>query len=159
MDGKRGVAAKLVWGINHSKHRRARARQENMMSKEEHINYWIRTAEDDWGVVTTLFEAKKYVQCLFFAHLVLEKWCKAHWVKDNVSNIPPKIHNLVKLVEATSLNLEQTDLDFLRSFNDFQTISRYPDYQFEMNKRFTDEYAAELLEKVKTVRKCLQEKL
>jgi hypothetical protein len=32
------------------------------MSKQQHIDYWINTAEDDWGSVELLFNGKKYLQ-------------------------------------------------------------------------------------------------
>jgi HEPN domain-containing protein len=70
-----------------------------MMTKTEHIEYWIRSSEEDWETVTSLFTTKRYIHSLFFAHLALEKLCKALWVKSNESNIPPKIHNLVRLLQ------------------------------------------------------------
>ena len=130
-----------------------------MMSKQEHIQYWIKSANEDWDAVSSLFESKKYVHCLFFAHLVLEKWCKAHWVKDNENNTPPKTHNLVKLVSETKIELTETTIDFLREFNDFQLESRYPDYMFEINKRCNLEYTKLLLENVSKIVLCLQEKM
>ena len=96
---------------------------------------------------------------MFFAHLVLEKWCKAHWVKDNENNTPPKTHNLVKLVSETKIELTETTIDFLREFNDFQLESRYPDYMFEINKRCNLEYTKLLLENVSKIVLCLQEKM
>jgi DNA-directed RNA polymerase len=36
-----------------------------MMSKEEHIAYWVNTAEKDWKAVKDLFETANYVQSLF----------------------------------------------------------------------------------------------
>ena len=107
------------------------------MTKSDHIEYWIKSAEDDWEAVLSLFNSKKYVQCLFFAHLVLEKWCKAHWVKDNANDYPPKTHNLVRLVQETKLDLSVDDLAFLEQFNDFQLEGRYPDYLFSIQKKCT----------------------
>lgn len=130
-----------------------------MMTKQEHVAYWIKSASQDWEAVESLFSSKKYVHSLFFAHLVLEKWCKAHWVKDNENNTPPKTHNLVKLVSETSLNLNEQTINFLREFNDFQLESRYPDYLFEINKRCTADYSKLLLNEVNKIVLCLQEKM
>ena len=60
------------------------------MTKLEHIEFWKISSEKDFPTVDLLFKKKHYPQALFFGHLVLEKALKAHWVKDNVSNIPPK---------------------------------------------------------------------
>ena len=51
------------------------------MKKEEHIGYWLKSAEHDLEVAETLFQNKKYDWCLFIAHLVLEKILKAYFVK------------------------------------------------------------------------------
>ena len=114
------------------------------MTKEEHIDYWIKSANDDWNVVQALFSSSNFVQCLFFAHLVLEKICKAHWVKANEGNTPPRTHNLVSLVLKTDLTFPESDLQFLEEFNDFQLEGRYPDYQFKIHKRCSSEYTESL---------------
>lgn len=129
------------------------------MTKQEHIDYWIKSATDDWEAVISLYETKRYTHCLFFAHLVLEKWCKAHWVKDNQENFPPRIHNLVKIVKSTNIKLSDEQMDFLRQFNDFQLEGRYPDYQFEIHKRCNASYTKQLLEQVNEIKSCLQEKM
>jgi HEPN domain-containing protein len=130
-----------------------------MMTKEQHIEYWIKSAESDMEAIEALFEADKFIHALFFAHLVLEKWCKAHFVKDNESNIPPKTHNLVRLTQLTNLDLEEEQLLFLEEFNDFQLEGRYPDYLFEINRRCDKIYTTQLLEQVKLILQCLQEKM
>jgi hypothetical protein len=46
-----------------------------MITKEAHIKFWLEQADDDWSAVDTLFKGKKFLQSLFFAHLVIEKLC------------------------------------------------------------------------------------
>ena len=58
------------------------------MTKLEHIAYWRETAEDDWLSANDLFATKRYLQCLFLAHLTIEKISKAHWVLDNADDYP-----------------------------------------------------------------------
>lgn len=129
------------------------------MTKEEHIGYWIKSAENDWSVVKTLFESANYVHGLFFAHLVLEKICKAHWVKSNENNTPPRTHNLVVLVRQSNLELPETELIFMEEFNDFQLEGRYPDYQFEIHKRCSKDYSEQLLKRVESIKKWLQDRI
>ena len=130
-----------------------------MMTKQEHIKYWEQSSEEDWKTVSSLFQSGRYVHCLFFSHLSLEKLCKAIWVKYNEDNFPPKTHNLVKLLHETKQNFNEKDLSFLVEFNDFQLEGRYPDYLFEINKRCNIEYTTSIINKVKSIRLCLQEKL
>ena len=130
-----------------------------MMTKEEHINYWLDTAQKDWIAVESMFNTKNYLHCLFWAHLVLEKLAKAHWVKNHQDNIPPRIHNVVWLLEESSVVLEEDMIIFLRKFNDFQLSGRYPDYQYNLYKVCTKKFTFDKLEKVKEIRQCLIEML
>ena len=89
------------------------------MTKQEHIDYWVKTAERDWAAVQNIYKAKEYVYALFFAHLVLEKLLKAHWVKDNIDNTPPKIHHLVYLTNKIKLSFTEEEADFFNLINQF----------------------------------------
>jgi HEPN domain-containing protein len=129
------------------------------MTKQEVIDYWWSSAKDDELTVKVLFRSRRYLHSLFFAHLVLEKYLKAHWVKDNVENTPPKIHNLVKLAKNTNLELEEEDLEFLEQFNSYQLEGRYPEYLSGINKICNRKYTKKLLEKVEILIQCLQEKM
>jgi HEPN domain-containing protein len=50
------------------------------MTKKEHVQYWVKSAEDDWGVAGHLFETGDYPYSLFFGHLTIEKLLKAIYV-------------------------------------------------------------------------------
>ena len=126
-----------------------------MMIKQQHIDYWISTAEDDWGSVELLFNGKKYLQSLFWAHLVLEKLTKALWVKNHVENTPTKTHNLILLLEQSNVDLGEEKMRFLYDYNSFQLSSRYPDYLNEIYKVCTKQFTEIQLNKVKEIKKCL----
>ncbi len=129
------------------------------MTKQDYIRYWQETSEKDWEAVESLFEKGNYVHALFWAHLVLEKLLKAHWVKDNRDNIPPKIHNLVYLERSTALALSQIEVDFLDEMNDYQLDGRYPDYSGKIYETCTHNFADLQLQKVNHFRQFLLSKL
>ena len=129
------------------------------MTKEDHIKYWTSSSEKDWEVMNDLFQLKRYVHCLFFAHLVLEKLCKAHWVKDNESNYPPRIHNLVKIISQTKNQLPEADIIFLADINKFQLEGRYPDYISNIYTITSRNVTQQYLTKTNNLRTCLTEKL
>jgi HEPN domain-containing protein len=129
------------------------------MNKPEHIAYWKTTAARDWKFVQQILKTKNYAYALFFAHLVLEKLCKAHWIKDNKSNNPPRIHNLVHLAEATKLKISSEDLDFLRKMNTFQLEGRYPDYKQEIFRTYRQQNTALIIKKVNQLRQWLLKEL
>ena len=130
-----------------------------MMTKEQYVDYWIDTAQNDWITVEAMFDAKRYLHCLFWAHLVLEKLAKAHWVKTHQENIPPKVHNIVWLLEESNVKMTTEDITFLEVFNRFQLSTRYPDYLRKIEKLCTKETTIEQLNKVKEIRTCLLEML
>ena len=77
------------------------------MTKKEHIDYWLKSAEKDWETIKFLLKGKRYVHELFFGHLYLEKILKALWVKNNKENYPPKIHNLLSILKQAKIELEE----------------------------------------------------
>ena len=130
-----------------------------MMTKEQYIDYWIDTAQNDWITVEAMFTANRYLHCLFWAHLVLEKLAKAHWVKNHSENITPKVHNIVWLLEESKVEITTEHITFLEVFNRFQLSTRYPDYLRKIDKLCTKELTIEQLDKVKEIRTCLLEML
>jgi HEPN domain-containing protein len=122
------------------------------MNKLAYIEYWIQTAEKDWVVVKNLFEKANYPHSLFFAHLVLEKLLKAHFVKDNEGDHPPRTHNLIRLASQTRLIISPEDLLLLDRMNDFQMEGRYPDYQFLIFKICDQSLTEAILNDVETIR-------
>lgn len=129
------------------------------MTKQEYINYWTETSHQDWGSSEDLYKTNHFLQALFFAHLSLEKICKALWVKDNDSNHPPRIHNLVFLIKQTKLEVPDERINFLLLFNDFQLEGRYPDYQQKIYRSCNKENTAALLSQANECRLWLLSKL
>lgn len=125
------------------------------MTKHDYILHWQETAEEDWLASQDLFQAKGYLQCLFLAHLTIEKLCKAHWVKDNADDHPPRIHNLARLLAATSVVLTPVQEVVIAELNGFQMDGRYPDYQRIVYKIATEAYTRQLLRDTELFRQCL----
>lgn len=111
------------------------------MDVEEHVNYWLDSANNDLGAAEQLFLSARYDWCLFIGHLVVEKTLKAFFVYRNDSKIPPKIHNLLKLAEASDLSLTEKQKLFLDEVNDFNLEVRYPEYRSEFYRICTKEFA------------------
>jgi HEPN domain-containing protein len=125
------------------------------LTKKDHITYWLQTAMRDWRTVNNLLKTREYVPALFWAHLMLEKLFNAHWVKDNETNHPPKIHNLITLSGRTKLALSDDDLEFLVVMNQFQLEGRYPDYVQAIWKSYKGKETKKVIDRVNKIRKCL----
>jgi HEPN domain-containing protein len=126
-----------------------------MMTKEQHINHWVKSAQRDWVAAENAYNVKDYLHSLFWAHLTIEKLAKAHWVKNNPDNYPPRIHNIVSLLQRSNIDLGNEMMIFLEEFNDFQLSGRYQDYLDEIYMSCTEDFTREQLDKVEEVRQCL----
>lgn len=121
------------------------------MTKEEHVKYWLDGAAHDLDAAESLFQSEKYDWCLFIGHLVLEKTLKALYVKTNEANIPPKIHNLLRLAELSNLTLTVEQQEFFDDVNEFNIAARYSDEKEAFYKRCTLEYTTPYFTRVKEV--------
>ena|ERR1035437_4930494 len=130
-----------------------------MMTKEEHINHWLKTSENDLKTMNILFKEGSYTHSLFFGHLYLEKVCKALWVKHSNENIAPYTHNLTRLLEGIETDLSEDDLDFLVELNDYQLEGRYPEFTERLYKKTTKEITERYISKIKMIDECLRRKL
>ena len=119
------------------------------MKIDDHIEFWLNSADHDLETAESLFSAKKFDWCLYLGHLVLEKALKAFYVKDNENRLPPKTHNLLKLAEETTVPLNDDVKLFLDEVNDFNLEVRYPEYKQEFYKTCTKEFAEEYFKKIK----------
>jgi HEPN domain-containing protein len=119
------------------------------MTKDEHIRYWLDSAQHDLETAESLFSNQKFDWALFIGHLVIEKTLKALYVRDSDNKNPPKLHDLVRLAELTSLNLTEDRKLFLDEVNDFNIEARYPDYKQALYKKCTPDYARHYFDAIK----------
>jgi len=122
------------------------------------IKYWLKTAAHDYKTMNGLFGIKRYSDCLFYGHIVLEKVLKAHVVQATGKNAPP-IHNLTRLLELAKMDLGQETKEFLAIVNRFNIRSRYPDDKFNFYKQCDRKYTEGNLKKIIKIYKGLCQKL
>jgi HEPN domain-containing protein len=129
------------------------------MTKQEHIQYWQTEAERNWQTALYLKDGKQNVMALFMLHLTVEKLFKAHWVKDNGDNYPPRTHDLQYLHNQTDLDVPADDYDYLAVVNQWSIDTRYPDYKNKIYAIATDDYVANQVRKVEKLKLWLLGKL
>ena len=130
-----------------------------MMTKEQHIAHWLNTSEDDLKTMHFLYIDGQYTHSLFFGHLYLEKICKALWVKCNIGNTPPYIHNLVKILDGLDTGLSEDDVSFLDNLIQYQLSGRYPDYTYALKRKTTKQFTIESIDNIKRISECLRKKI
>jgi HEPN domain-containing protein len=119
------------------------------MTKEEHIKFWLDSAEDDLESSFVIFNSKRYHWSLFIAHLALEKILKALYVQFSDNKTPPRIHNLLKLAELSNIMLNEEKQDFFTDVNRFHIEARYPEFKDELRKIATEEFTTKYLNIIK----------
>ena len=97
------------------------------MDLNKQIKYWTDGADSDIDTAKILIKNEKYLHGLFFCHLTIEKTIKAHIVK-STHQIPPKLHNLFRLLETTGIDADDKTLEFFGILMKYQLEGRYPDY-------------------------------
>ncbi len=109
------------------------------------VEYWVRSAEEDYKPAQSLFSSGYYTHCLFFCHLVIEKILKAIIVK-RTGALAPYEHNLSLLAEKTRILFLKEQLDLMDEINTFNIRGRYDDFKFEFHKKATKEYTEKYLQ-------------
>ena len=119
------------------------------------IEYWLRSAEQDLDTAEILFQNSRYDWCLFIGHLVIEKILKAFYIRD-VNEAPPRIHNLLRLAEPTTLRLSDEQKQLLMDITRFNIETRYPDYKQSFQKLCTKEFTEDYFMKIKELHAWLK---
>jgi len=128
-----------------------------MLTTEEHIAYWKKLADADLEVARGFLQRGYDLHyCLFFGHMSLEKLLKA-LVVAVTQEMPPRIHDLLRLAEKAGLILNEALTEKLDTFNSFNLEARYPDYKLAFYKRCTPQFTAEKFLQIKETFSWLQE--
>jgi HEPN domain-containing protein len=107
------------------------------------INYWTVTAEHHYKTAKFLLKGKRYPECLFFCHLMIEKILKALIVQRTKTHAP-HIHILVDLAKLAKIDLSPEQIDQLTTITEFNIAARYNEIKFNFykrcNKTYTERY-------------------
>ncbi|MDI6883175.1 MAG: HEPN domain-containing protein [Patescibacteria group bacterium] len=103
------------------------------------IDYWIKGAEHNYQTAKFLYKGKRYPDCLFFCHLMIEKILKTLVVKETKTHAP-YTHQLVDLAKIAKIRLTPEQIDYLTEITEFNIMARYNAYKFDFYKRCTKNY-------------------
>jgi len=102
----------------------------------ELMEHWIKSSDNDYKTMETLYNAKDYTWSLFIGHLVIEKLIKALCAKNNPEKPHAlKIHNLVSLSEDAKISLDKEQKEIFIEFNSFNINTRYDDYKDKFKQK------------------------
>ncbi len=89
------------------------------------VKHWIDLSKYDVDTAKAMLESKRYLYVLFTCQQSVEKMLKALIVK-NTKSFPPKIHDLVKLLNLAGIDADKEEKEFLAKLNYYYLETRYP---------------------------------
>lgn len=110
------------------------------MNIKKIVEYWLKGADYNYQTAKFLYEGKRYVDCLFFCHLMLEKILKGLAVAE-IKTHAPYIHDLDVLVEKANLELNNKQMENIKVINTFNIRARYDNIKQSFYSQCTKEYA------------------
>jgi len=119
---------------------------------------WFRQAGYDMKTAEYLYKGRKYIYSVFMCHLSIEKALKGLYQK-RLNEIPPKVHNLIFLVEKVALKIPDDLYDVIFNLNRISIPTRYPDDLKRMQRDYNKKTTAGILEKSKETLKWLKGQL
>lgn len=124
------------------------------MTRQEHTQYWLETAESDWHATQGL-AAEHGRSALVFAHWTIEKLSKALWVQQQNAP-PPATDTVATILAATSFALTPAQLLFTQHLEAAHDEVLDPDPEHPLQLQQTPE---ELLQQANALREQLLHEL
>lgn len=103
------------------------------------IKYWLATAEHNYETAKFLLKGRRYPECLFFCHLMIEKVLKALIVHRTKTHAP-YTHKLVDLAKLAKIDLSPKQINDLTIITGFNIAARYNEIKFGFYKKCTKVY-------------------
>jgi HEPN domain-containing protein len=128
------------------------------MNKQEIIEFWITSSDDNYKSMLNMLKAGEYMWALFIGHLVIEKLLKAYYLKISGGDVP-RTRDLLKLAVTAGMEINETMKDNLQYITLFNIETRYEEYKREFHKKCTRKFAHDSITKIKGIKKWLKEKL
>jgi len=128
------------------------------MNKEDILQYWIKSSDNDFRAMIHLFDKGDYSWSLFIGHLVLEKLLKA-WYVQKVDITPPFIHDLARLAEKAGILLTEEQKDILDTISTFNLQTRYDDYKMSFQRKCSRAFTEKWIDEIKEFREWIKNKL
>ena len=111
---------------------------------DEKVREWVSQAEFDIETAEFMFQGGRYFYSVFMCHLSLEKALKAVYCK-KFKDVPPKVHNLVYLMNKTSIHPPETLGKFIVKLNEANIATRYPESLEKLQKTYTKTITGEII--------------
>jgi HEPN domain-containing protein len=111
---------------------------------------WAEQARYDLETAKSMLETGRMIYVLFCCQQAVEKMLKAIIAK-RTGQLPPRLHNLIRLTEFISVDVEKVKADFLRELSTWYVQSRYPEEISDIAEQISYEKAYDIFKKTEEV--------
>lgn len=129
-----------------------------MDQKRKQCEEWLKQAEYDIDTSSAMFKSRRYIYCVFMAHLALEKALKASYIK-TADEMPPKIHSLIYLAKRSCANIPTWIKVFLEELDDVSVPVRYPEVLKNLLKEYNNTRTKKILKEAQNILAWLRKKI
>ena len=105
---------------------------------------WLTQAEFDIETAEYMFQGGRYFYAVFMCHLSLEKALKGIYC-EKLQDVPPKVHNLVFLINKTGIDPPEMLGKFIVKLNEANIATRYPESLENLQKAYTKTITREII--------------
>ncbi|MEN8262245.1 MAG: HEPN domain-containing protein [Nitrospirota bacterium] len=123
---------------------------------EDKSREWLRQAEYDMNTAEFMFDGARYFYAVFMCHLSIEKALKGLYY-EKLKKVPPKVHNLVYLLNKIDLKPPEPLSRFVVKLNEANIATRYPENLGELQKNYTEKVVKDIILKSKEVLTWIKE--
>lgn len=119
---------------------------------------WFKQAAYDLKTTQVMLDHKRHIYAVFMCHLAIEKALKGIY-QARTNDFPPKVHNLIFLVEKIGLTPHEKIYDAIFELNRVSVPTRYPDDLARITRIYKKKNTTEMVNKSKEVFKWLKSQL
>lgn len=117
---------------------------------------WLKQADYDIETAEFMFNGGRFFYAVFMCHLAIEKALKGLY-REKVKDIPPKVHNLVYLLNKIGIKPFEEIGKFMVKLNEANVVTRYPENIDKLQKDYTADIVKDILRKSKESLKWIKE--
>ncbi|MBI5326123.1 MAG: HEPN domain-containing protein [Ignavibacteriae bacterium] len=116
---------------------------------------WFTQADYDMDTAQAMFDAGRYIYCIFMIHLSIEKTLKGLWAKNHQQDAP-KTHDLIYLVNKLQINPPEEIYQTISEIDEVSVPTRYPEILKALIQGYPKERTGSIFSKSKKVHEWLK---
>ena len=125
---------------------------------DKDVKNWCDISAYDMATAEAMYKTGRYLYVLFMCQQAVEKLLKGLALKET-GEIPPRTHDLDRLVKLCSLNLDENQSKLIHNLTAYYIETRYPEDIRHLGKDINKELVYKYFKETKGLLKWLKEKM